>query len=329
VLGVVLGIAVIEAIQSLGVELQGAVDIIGFSEEEGIRYSLPYLGSMAIVGKFDPANFDRVDSDGISMRTALETFGLQPDDYLQAKLSTSEYVAYLEAHIEQGPVLEALQQPLSVVESIVGQSRLWFVAEGLAGHAGTLPMRMRRDALAAASDCVLAIENYAHETQGLVATVGGFHVAPNATNVIPGQVRFSLDVRHGDDSERRRAVEGILGLIHEIADIRNVKIDVVDRSDFEAVPMDSKLVKDLILCCQAAQLDRSDIRSEKKTSDVYVLSSGAGHDAAVMASAMPSVMLFLQSPGGISHHPLESVRPSDLSIAIDAMFRFVVQQLVS
>ncbi len=348
VLGVLIGIAVVEAIATQRLELNGAIDVIGFSEEEGVRYSLPYLGSMAVAGKFDPVLFDRIDAEGISMKTALETFGVNPENYLDAKLNVKDYIAYLEAHIEQGPVLEALQQSVGVVESIVGQSRLWLAAEGIAGHAGTLPMRMRRDALAAASDCVLAIEDYAHNVDGLVATVGGFHVSPNATNVVPGHVRFSIDIRHSHDKDRLVAVEEILSLIDEIATNRGINISVIDRSDFEAVPMDAKLVEDLTWCCKAAlqsnhdlistspDLNQSDdaeqdsghhIKEKPLASDVYVLSSGAGHDAAVMASVMPSVMLFLHSPGGISHNPLESVRPQDVSIAIDAMCRFVLKHL--
>jgi len=273
---------------------------------------------------------------------------LSPENYLDAKLTASEYVAYLEAHIEQGPVLEALQQSIGVVDSIVGQSRLWLSVQGMAGHAGTLPMRMRRDALTAASDCVLSIEDYAHNSEGLVATVGGFDVLPNATNVVPGNVRFSIDVRHSNDNNRLLAVEEILSIIDEIAANRGVKIEVTDRSDFGAVPMNEILVEDLTLCCRAALQANCDTPSDgfhsnknhevpensdhhvvqkPLVSDVYVLSSGAGHDAAVMASVMPSVMLFLHSPGGISHHPLESVRPGDISIAIDAMFRFVLKQL--
>lgn len=348
VLGVLLGIAVVEAIANLGYELEGAIDVIGFSEEEGVRYSLPYLGSMAVAGKFDPLLFERIDAEGVSMKTALETFGLNPKNYLDAKIEGSDYVAYLEAHIEQGPVLETLQQSVGVVESIVGQSRLWLAVEGVAGHAGTLPMRMRRDAITAAADCVLAIEDYAHEADGLVATVGGFHVLPNATNVVPGHVRFSIDVRHSNNKDRLLAVDEILSLIKEIATNRGIKIEVTDRSDFEAVPMNSKLVKDLTWCCKAALQARSDLKLDSRgssknidsphdsehcvtekplASDVYVLSSGAGHDAAVMASVMPSVMLFLHSPGGISHNPLESVRPQDVSVAIDAMCRFVLKHL--
>jgi len=348
VLGVLLGIAVVEAIAKLGYELDGAIDVIGFSEEEGVRYSLPYLGSMAVAGKFDPLLFGRIDAEGVSMKTALETFGVNPDDYLDAKISGGDYVAYLEAHIEQGPVLETLQQSVGVVESIVGQSRLWLAVEGVAGHAGTLPMRMRLDALTAAADCVLAIEDYAHDADGLVATVGGFHVSPNATNVVPGYVRFSVDVRHSNDKARRIAVDEIFSLIEEIATNRGIKIEVTDRSDFGAVPMNSKLVDDLIWCCKTSLEANSDLKqdplgsnrnidspqdskhhvTEKPlASDVYVLSSGAGHDAAVMASIMPSVMLFLHSPGGISHNPLESVRPQDVTIAIDAMCRFVLKQL--
>ncbi len=348
VLGVLLGIAVVEAIANLGYELEGTIDVIGFSEEEGVRYSLPYLGSMAVAGKFDPLLFGRIDAEGVSMKTALEKFGVNPDDYLDAKINVSDYVAYLEAHIEQGPVLDTLQQSVGVVESIVGQSRLWLVVEGVAGHAGTLPMRMRRDALTAAADCVLAIEDYAHNADGLVATVGGFHVSPNATNVVPGHVRFSIDVRHSNNNDRLIAVDEILSVIEEIATNRGIKIDVTDRSDFEAVPMNSKLVDDLAWCCKAALQANSDfmcdslgsnkydespqdsehqVNDKPLASDVYILSSGAGHDAAVMASVMPSVMLFLHSPGGISHNPLESVRPQDVSIAIDAMCRFVLKHL--
>jgi len=344
VLGVLLGIAVTEAIKTLGITISGSIDIVGFSEEEGVRYSLPYLGSMAIAGKFGPSLLERLDGNGVSMRVALETFGLNADEYVNAKLPLNEYVAYLEAHIEQGPVLEALEQPLGVVDAIVGQTRLWMTVHGMAGHSGTLPMKLRRDALTAASDCVLAIEEYAYQSEGLVATVGGFHVSPNATNVIAGVVRFSIDVRHSIDEVRRSAVDEILSTIEKIANNRGVEIEIVDRSDFEAVPMNSALVKELAISCREALEELSDstkaellkgqrgsrdhpLEVELSQSDVYILSSGAGHDAAVLASVIPSVMLFIQSPGGISHHPLESVRSCDVSIAIDAIFRFVLKKI--
>src|SRR5262245_56632762 len=208
VLGVLLGVAAVEA---LGWErLPFAVEVLGFCEEEGVRYRTPYLGSLAACGRFDPALLGRADAAGVSLADALRAFGLDPLRIPESAYAPGRVLGYLESHLEQGPVLDAVDGPLGVVEAIAGQSRLWLCFEGKAGHAGTLPMHLRHDALAAAAEFVVAAEQHARALDGLVATVGTLAVAPGAVNVVPGAARLSLDVRHAQDGTRERATAELL-----------------------------------------------------------------------------------------------------------------------
>src|SRR5207237_1133739 len=200
----VLGIAVVQALG--GQRLPFAVDVVGFSEEEGIRYRIPYLGSLAVAGRFDPVLLERTDANGVSLAAAIGAFGLDPAQIAAAAYPRERVLGYLEAHIEQGPILEKLNVPLGVVEAITGTSRLWAGFHGKAGHAGTLPMEDRHDALTAAAEFVLQVERYARSRDGLRATVGSFSVIPGAVNVVPGRVQLSLDVRHAQDAVRQEAV---------------------------------------------------------------------------------------------------------------------------
>jgi len=291
VLGVVLGIAMIESRPRM------AVEVVGFSEEEGVRFGLPFIGSRALAGTLDRAALDRVAD-------AIRAFGLDPAEIPAARLAR-ETVAHLEFHIEQGPVLESLGLPLGVVDAIAGQSRFLLTFEGRANHAGTTPMSLRRDALAAAAEWIARVESMANRTAGLVATVGSLDVAPNAGNVIPGRVRASLDVRHGCDRQRQVAAQSLLAVAAEICARRGIALTHETRLDQPAVIMNAELVAML-------------------TQDVeHRMTSGAGHDAMILAPHVPSIMLFLRSPGGISHHPGESVLPEDVEAAIDAGRRFI------
>ena len=215
--------------------------------------------------------------------------------------------AYLEFHIEQGPVLEGLGLPLGIVESIAGQSRLSVSFEGQANHAGTTPMAFRKDALAAAAEWIVAVEQCADA----VATVGSLQITPNATNVIPGSVRASLDVRHASDEKRRAAVEQLLREARRICERRGVQMNVEHRLDQAAVPMDAGLTERLASAAYAAGYP------------VHRMASGAGHDAMIVAPHVPSAMLFLSSPGGISHHPDESVLLEDVDAALRSRTRIL------
>jgi allantoate deiminase len=287
------------------------VEVVGFSEEEGVRYRTPYLGSLALCGRFDPSYFDLVDVDGVTMADAFRRFGLDPGLIAGAASPPGRVAAYLEAHIEQGPVLESWGSPVGVVSAIAGQSRLRVTFEGQAGHAGTSPMDLRRDALPAAAELVLAVEGLARSVEGLRGTVGSIAASPGATNVVPGSASLSLDVRHAEDGVRDRAVDGLLETARGIASRRGLEFRVDRAQHQRAVPAHTPL-SDLL---DSAVRDAG-IEPRR-------LVSGAGHDAAVMAGMAPMAMLFLRSPGGISHHPNEQVLKPDVRIALDVIARWL------
>jgi allantoate deiminase len=287
-LGVVMGIALVEALGSD--RATPTIEIIGFSEEEGVRFGQPFIGSRALAGTLEPSP---------QVLEAMRTFGLDPTQLPAAKLSP-DTAAYLEFHIEQGPVLESLNAPLGIVDAIAGQSRYNVTFHGKANHAGTTPMNLRHDALTAAARWILQVEKTALGEPGLVATTGALTVEPNATNVIPETVRISLDVRHACDKIRHAAVAQLLmGLPHEL------------RLDQPAVAMDAHLTSLLTHAVEAAGYP------------VHHMTSGAGHDAMILAPHVPTAMLFLRSPGGISHHPDESVLAGDVAAALEAGLSFI------
>jgi allantoate deiminase len=299
ILGVVMGVALVEQLR--GRPLKFHIEVVGFSEEEGVRFGVPFLGSRAFIG--EPLGDRRVDD-------AISAFGLDPSKIAEAQADPAA-LGYLEFHIEQGPVLEDLSLPLAVVDAIVGQSRYEVRFEGQANHAGTTPMRLRRDALAAAGEWITAVEREARATEGLVATVGRLEAWPGAVNVIAGSVRASLDVRHRDDGFRLGAVQRLLRCSSQIAGRREISVTWEERLDQPAVPMDSNL---------SQILERALADSGRAT---HRMASGAGHDAMIVARRMPVAMLFLRSPRGISHHPDEAVLPEDVAAALSTGARFL------
>jgi allantoate deiminase len=301
VLGVVLALEWVEVAQEINTPF--AIEVVAFSEEEGVRFGVPFLGSRAVAGRFDPALLALKDTEGITLKEAIRAFGLDPGDMEKAAMSV-DALGFIEIHIEQGPVLDVENRGVACVTSIVGQTRLTMAFTGHANHAGTTPMRLRRDALAAAAEWITAVEKAALRIDGLVATVGKMTVKPNAANVIPQAVELSLDVRHIHDSTRRKAVEELLAEANAIADRRKLVFVSNKKMDEPAVPMDERLTSYLRDAMQAVGHPTKD------------MPSGAGHDAMVLASRMPTAMLFLQSPGGISHHPAEAVREEDVEAAL-------------
>jgi allantoate deiminase len=308
ILGVVLAVACVEELQDQ--QLPYAIEVIGFSEEEGVRFSKPFLGSLALVGKLDADTLARKDANGISITEAVQAYGLNPAQIPAARLSNDAF-AYLEFHIEQGPILESESQPLGVVESLVGQTRMQLVFTGHANHAGTTPMHLRHDALAAAADWIVAVETYANAQDDLVATVGKIEASPGAGNVIAGCVTTSLDVRHAADSVRQTAVAELLKHAAGAAVRRDVMLSTQTQLDQPAVPLNPRLAT---LLTEAA--NRAGFQTRKMT-------SGAGHDAMILAPVIPSTMLFLRSPGGISHHPDEAVLPEDVAAALATAMEFL------
>jgi allantoate deiminase len=308
ILGVVLGIALVKALG--GRRLGFGIEVVGFSEEEGVRFGLPFIGSRALAGTLDDALLAKRDVEGRSVAEAIREFGLNPTAIGEACV-TGEALGYLEFHIEQGPLLESLELPLGVVTSIAGQSRLEVKFEGKANHAGTTPMHLRRDALTGASEWIGAVERGAAAIPSLVATVGKIEAQPGAGNVIAGSVRMSLDVRHTEDDVRAAAVKNLLDLARQIAGRRGLVASSELRLDQAAVAMDARLIE--MLGCAARTSGFVDHR----------MYSGAGHDAMVMAERMPAAMLFLRSPGGISHHPDEAVLEADVAAALATGLKFV------
>ena len=301
VLGVVLALELVVSAKRL--ELPIDLEIIAFSEEEGVRFSFPFIGSRAVAGRFDPSMFALKDADGTTIQQAIDNFGIDPGA-LEEAAADRDAVGFLEIHIEQGPVLESEGLSVAAVTSIVGQTRLDLRFTGHANHAGTTPMHLRRDAVAASAEWITKVEMLAIKTEGLVATVGKLEVHPNAGNVIPGSVELSLDVRHVFDKARRTAVDGLLEQANAITRRRELQLEWNKKMDEPSVPMDERLTAFMTDAIQAAGFP------------VKSMTSGAGHDAMIMARRMPTSMLFLRSPGGLSHHPDESVREEDIEAAL-------------
>jgi allantoate deiminase len=310
-LGIVVAIAAVERLQDAGRRLPFAIEVIAFADEEGLRFSSTYLGSRAVAGSFDRAILDRTDATGITMTEAIKAFGGDPSRVGADRWNAGTLLGYVEVHIEQGPVLEGLGLPVGVVTAIAGQARYLVTFTGQAGHAGTVPMHGRRDALAAAAEFVLAVEADSGAHEGLVATVGQVAVHPGASNVIPGAVELSLDVRHPDETVRGRHTRRILERADEIAARRGIKASIQLQGENPSVPCAPRLVSLLAKAVEAEGLE------------VVRLASGAGHDAVPMSTLTDVAMLFVRCKGGISHNPAESVTTEDVSVAIDVLSRFL------
>jgi len=308
ILGVVLGIG----IAGLKVNLPIDIEVIGFSEEEGVRFGVPFPGSLALIGELQNDLLARRDAAGISVQDAIRNFGLDPSG-IAAAVAKEDALGYFEVHIEQGPVLESLDLRLGVVESIIGQSRFQLTFQGQANHAGTTPMHLRHDALAGAAEWIAAVEREARMTEGLVATVGQCNAAPGAGNVIAGTVQTSLDVRHSNDRIRQSAADRLLQCAKQIAERRGLAVNWITRLEQPSVAMNPAWTDVLAGSVHAAGFS------------AHRMHSGAGHDAMIVARRMPTAMLFLRSPGGISHHPDESVRLEDVEAALAAGCAFVAK----
>ena len=306
ILGVALPIALIRSLN--GRTLSYAIEVIAFSEEEGVRFKFPFIGSKALVADLTPEDLARTDANGISIAQAIRDFGLDPDRLSDALLTPGTF-AFFEAHIEQGPVLEALHLPLGIVTTIIGQSRLGVTFHGQANHAGTTPMSFRKDALAAAARWISEVEAYPTHDPELLATVGSIQAQPGAANVIPGAVTVSLDVRHPSDQARLNAVAALVAKAEAIAESRGLTLTTMDRGAQASVPMDPNLQEALMTAAA--------------NHAAHTMPSGAGHDAMILARKVPATMLFLRTPGGLSHHPNEAVSAQDIDVAIAACLNFL------
>jgi allantoate deiminase len=310
-LGVLVAIGCLERLRDEGRSLPYTVEVLAFADEEGVRFGTGYLGSSVVVGRFDAADLERRDSGGVTLADAVRAFGGDPDALAASRRGSGDLMGYYEVHIEQGPVLEAAGVPLGVVTAIAGQTGGRVMFSGVAGHAGTVPMTLRRDALVAAAEFVTAVEAVARDEEGVVATVGELEVQSGARNVIPGRVVVSLDVRHAADSVREAVVARLRGRAGEIAAARGLESEWQVGPGTRAVDCSAEL---------------AGLVGEAVTASghpVVRLPSGAGHDAAMLSTIAPVAMLFVRCAGGVSHNPAESVTIEDVAAAIDATSRFL------
>jgi len=314
-LGILLPIACVIGLRQHGMTLPYDLEIVAFADEEGVRYKSTFLGSSALAGTFDMKFLEARDEDGVPMHDALRQAGHDPQRIPALARDPRNVAAYLEVHIEQGPVLLDAQRALGVVTSIAGSVRMLVSIAGLAGHAGTVPMSLRRDAAVAAAEIVLAVEQRCSGIPGLVGTVGQLGIPGGAINVIPGRCELSLDIRAGDDAVRDAAVADVLTAIERIAAKRNVRVDARRVLEAAGVPCAPSLQRQLAAAITHATGDGAPLH----------LPSGAGHDAMKMAALAPVGMLFVRcGNGGISHHPDEIMSAADADAAARAFTEFLL-----
>jgi allantoate deiminase len=310
-LGVVLGIVAAQALRDQGIALRGGLEVVAFGDEENARFPTNLSTSYALSGRYDPAWLEGRDQDGVSLRDALIRFGGDPEGIPALRRDSARYRGYLEVHIEQGPLLEAESLPVGIVSAINGVTRARVHVTGEAGHAGTVPMGMRRDALAAVAEMIVTVERIGAHRTDTVATVGVAQVRPGAINVIPARVDFTLDARSPDDVIRHTMVQDIVAECEAIATKRGVAFVIEPFMDSPATPMDPGLVGALEAAVGAAGIPPRR------------LASGAGHDAVAMAALCPSAMLFVRCKGGISHNPAESITVEDADMAARVLIEAV------
>jgi allantoate deiminase len=312
-LGVVAPILAVDTLQRTKALPAVGLELVAFGDEEGSRFPSTLPSSAAMAGHFDEKQWDLEDPSGTTCAEALRAYGKDPAKVRDAAIPRGEAAAFIEVHIEQGPVLEAEGQPLGVVTAIVGQTRLQVTVTGEAGHAGTVPMRLRRDAFAGMAEITLVAEEIAREfaDEAMVATVGRVEVRPGAANIIPGVARFTVDLRAASDSAREAAIERFEREAHAIASRRGLGLAIDPIHRIATTPCDSGMQKELATA--VAAVGAEPIR----------LPSGAGHDGLMMAKLCPIGMLFVRCKGGISHNPAEYASPQDMGLAIAALVRFI------
>jgi allantoate deiminase len=310
-LGVVAAIECVRALHARGRRLPFALEIVGFADEEGTRFNATLLGSRAVAGTFKAEVLDNADKDGVTMREALRAFGLDPARIGAAAHRREDVLAYAELHIEQGPVLEAEGLAVGVVTAINGATRFAVEIDGMAGHAGTVPMSLRQDALAAAAECVLAIEKRCGAEPELVGTVGKLECLPGAVNVVPGKVRFTIDIRAPRDPMRLAAVDDVLAAMKAVAARRNVRLGV------------TKTHEGGVAACAPWLMDQVGAAIAAEGIPVRKLPSGAGHDGMAIIDLTDIAMLFVRCEKGISHNPAEAITLADVETSARVWLRFI------
>lgn len=308
IMGVVLPVLALMKLRQDGVALPFAVEVLAFADEEGVRFPTALMGPRALAGTFDMAALDLRDRDGISLRRAMEDFGLNPDALPALKRRRAQVLGWIEIHLEQGPVLEAAAQDIGIVTSICGIERHMITLTGTAAHAGTMPMHLRRDALAGAAELTLAAETLARETGGLLATVGALQVRPCVVNAVPGEVALTLEIRAPDDAMRERAGGALTQAAHDIANRRGLRLDITRTYAQPATPCSAQIIERLSKSVEAGNREAP-----------QHMASGATHDTSAMAGLCPVGMLFTACRDGISHHPDEYVPVAAMSSGIRAL----------
>lgn len=313
-LGILISLDAIEAVIRSNTQLPFHAELIAFCDEEGVRFHTTYLGSKAVAGLFDPELLNRTDAAGIQVREAIRQTGGDPDSIGQDTMAGEDLLGYFEVHIEQGPVLYESGNPVAVVTAIAGQKRLQLSFTGVAGHAGTVPMHMRRDALACAAACITAVEAFATvDPDTMIATIGKLDIPGAASNVIAGSVTCTLDIRSISDAHLTAAWQSLQHRLEEICNRRNITFTATSIQESSSVTCD-------------AGLNRLLGRSVSDAGYGLVeLPSGAGHDAVPLSAICPVCMLFVRCFKGISHHPLEAVELNDIAAALQVVDNFLQQ----
>ena len=311
-LGVVAGILAAEHFAKAKRKLPFGIDVLAFGDEEGVRFPATLSSSMAVAGTFDVERLQISDREGVTLREAITAYGKKVADIPAAAYDPDVAAAYVEVHIEQGPVLEYRNQPLGVVTSIAGQTYLNVELLGEAGHAGTVPMMLRRDALAGSAEVILLAEKLARATNGeVVATVGVLRIPAAAANVIPGNVALIVDIRSGSDSARLQFVDVFKAEIRILAEARHLGLVVTETRNVKTTPCDASLQDAMAAAISATG------------SAPVMLASGAGHDGTAVAKLCPIAMMFVRCRGGVSHNPAEYASPADMGLAVAALIRFI------
>jgi allantoate deiminase len=310
-LGVVTAIACVADLAARDTRMPFAIEIVGFADEEGTRFGATLLGSRALAGTFDATVLDRTDLQGTTMADAMVAFGLDPARIATAARRREEFLGYVELHIEQGPVLEAEGLAVGCVTAISGATRLAVAVKGMAGHAGTVPMARRQDALAAAAECVLLVERRASVEADLVGTVGRIEAGPGAVNVVPGEARFTVDLRAAANERRAAALADLLAGFDAIATRRGVTIVATRTHDATSVP------------CAPWLADQIRDAIEAEGHSLRSLPSGAGHDGMAVGAVADIAMIFVRCTGGISHNPAEAITARDAEAGARVLARFI------
>jgi N-carbamoyl-L-amino-acid hydrolase len=314
-LGILVPMACVRELKRAGKRLPFGIEVVGFAEEEGQRYKATFLGSGALIGQFDMGWLDQVDAHGTTMRQAMQEAGLRLEDIPALRRDPANYLGFVEVHIEQGPVLDALDLPLGVVTSINGSVRLMGEVIGQASHAGTTPMGQRRDAAAAVAELLLYLEKRAAQVPDLVGTVGMLEVPNGSINVVPGRCRFSLDIRATTNAVRDACLADVRAEAQRICERRGVAFTLEETMRAAAAPSAPQWQQRWEQAVHALGLP------------VFRLPSGAGHDAMKLHEAMPQAMLFLRGGNaGISHNPLETITNDDAELCVQA-FNHLLSQL--